>query len=390
MVLSSSQSSINNEDLNNCINVDESCSKSSKSCFKKDKHLENSMTSSSNLDNQQSYDPEISLLDQNPNFDNSTYNKTHLNLASISNNLARQVKEKIENVNVDSRKRGFNFADETENTPKMIKKSKTDKRKLHPKLIKARVKSMTLKFSESEYYKYIDLKNSDFILSHFENLCNNCFSFCTCVDSYEFILLIADIFIYYRFTAIKNALRTKERVIPILEEISKFKDMYPTNPNVTTYILSSNKQLNKYYRGDFVIYPNTSSHRAYHSSHRDHFLKDKCNVLRNAMLGCLSELRKKIIFRLYEVVLNFLNTQCLKLNKEDKAAIRSRLFQPINLTHFESILDMGIRGINLEEDNEPFKKFYENLFIDQNGESFTFNGCYKDSEVYYIPQSMYF
>lgn len=371
----------NNENHTPLLEIDTSENENNQFCF---------LNLLSYLDLQEYNSSEVSGIQDNTNSNCFASNSFPSNSTSTSNtffktssDITTQNYKMIENKDVFSKstKRKVDFAEVEEPMKKKKKVSEPYKKWIHTILIKSRVENMVCNNVQSVYYRYVDFKNSSFILIHLDDLIHSCFSCYDYTDIENFKFLIIDIFLYYRFTAVDNALKTKKRVIDILGTIVDLNNIFGTPTSTTRYIFYSDKRLCQYSTWNFLMYPNIASHRMYYNENRAYDSTKSPFMFINNIIESIPKFRDSIISILnYIVTFNF-NHLGNKLSEEDKNAILSQLSKPIHFEPFESILDMGIRGINLEEDDHIFNKFYNNLFINHNGDKFQFKGSEKSIRI---------
>lgn len=245
---------------------------------------------------------------------------------------------------------------------------------IYVKLINEKIDDIVGQDKLSSYRDYTDYENSSFILVHFENLLQSCFACCDFIDINEFRLLITDIFIYYRFSAIKNSVIGKLRVINFLIEIYEAIGITKNLEEVTKFIFKDKKKLKRCNPRNRKKYPNFVSHRNYKLSNRQN------SKFRNKMIEYLPELRNGIELKLNILVKKYLEHKCILLSEKDKIIIKRELEKSFSCYPFESIIEMGVYGINLIEDR-PIEKFYNNLFNNQNNEPFYFKGSLHAIEI---------
>lgn len=175
--------------------------------------------------------------------------------------------------------------------------------------------------------------------------------------------LIVDIFLYYRFTSIKNALIAKERVNDCIKKMNlpTGKDESPNRR--FQYIFNIEKKLKEYCKGHFVLYPNLSSRRKYYSERKSLKPENNFNWFRKETIKHISELKDSISSILKIIVMKYLKFNGQKLSHEVKKAIEILPSKEINSEIFKSIINAGICGINLEENNNIFGKFYNAIEI---------------------------
>lgn len=252
--------------------------------------------------------------------------------------------------------------------------SRNPQKNLYSKLIRKKVESMVTSNPKLEYYRYFDFPNSYFLLDHFENLLNSCFSSCHWIEMVQLRDLVVDIFIYYRFKAIKNALIGKQRASIFLEEVCKSTGFKKHSENMTKCIFRESKKLNEISPKYFLIYPNLVSHKKIQCNDIFNYHgRENYNLFRNEMIESLLSLKTNVFLKLNDLIEEYLSHPASNLNDEEATTIRILIYSPIYFLPFDSIIDTHVRVINLEED-DPFEKAYNNLFIDQYGNPFPFEG----------------
>lgn len=390
--LNKSQNTMNTGNSNNYINDNNSNKKLRKSLIEKQVCEKKFSRSSlpdfySDMDSEENNDTQISIFQQTSESnhltldeDLSTYVSESNDSSIITNDIKRNVKyftdNKNFNTNIECRKR------------KGIKKQFRSKKSgvlepfvrwKHTNLIRKRIEKKVSKNLGLEYYRYLDFTNSSFILIFLDKLLTSCFNSFDSKRMEKLRFLIVDIFLYYRFKAVKNSLITKKRINNFLKEIGRCFDSN-TSFEISKYILRTKKKLKNHSINYFMLYPNLASHRGYADKIYNYLKKKDSNMLRNKMIESLPNLRDSIILKLNEIISEYLGHSEQELNEEDMNIIRDVLNHPIVSKTFESIIDTDSRRINLEEE-DPFEKFYQNLFMDQLGNPFPFIGSAKAIKI---------
>lgn len=232
------------------------------------------------------------------------------------------------------------------------------------------------KIKKRTFKRYFCLKGSKFMVACFDKLLKSCFPCFNSAVSEKFDSFIVNIFLYCKFSTVKSSEIARERIKKLLRIVGKKKKALKTYINTPQHIFCTKKDLKKMdINKQLFIYPNLSSYRKY-------IVKRDENKFIGKTTKNLPDLKKNIKSNLKNIVKEYLEDDNCKLNEEDKKEIKSQLTRKFYYGPFKSIIEMGIRGINLEEDNNIFQKFYNNISkYDYKGNLVTLKGSNHAIEI---------